>query len=689
MKLIRTNLLNDVSGGAYNQTKTIIRGNVHSKTINSKNYLGPALNRWIDVFVDSTITPVGFYCSPNGRIFVASTKTSTTVSIAAYSFNFSTGASTYLGRITINIADTAATTHVTRALKVQDNGTTNWKIFLATTGSVAINGGLYMVNKVDLADFTFVGTNFPFATSTDQKATYFLQDPANVGVNQLNVAAVGAALDLVSNKIYVHNGISATHQYYVYDTASAPTYITGAISVSVGSPGIVSHAGHTFAVNDPVVFTAGTLPTGLTVGTVYFVRSPIPGVSYQLSATSGGASINTTGSPSSGAFIGRAFGTSTSNFLHKTGNLPALSGTLISNNSEYYAVPGHTINAGFACAFFGTTTTMYLGKLSELTSGTTTWPSLINVNNNADSSVTTQNARAYVWSNSLDRAIVNTTSSVRFLLKQFVNNSADRIFGRTNISVYEAQNPQVVYLGTNAEANIVDISSREGWLFMASNAVGQRGITAVDLRSDSLFDYSYIITPVKSVTPSSILKFVSRVRALDLQTDSISVSYRTSGFGVENSGWTALTSFDEYSVPITSGQIQFKINFDSLSKEAKTLHAQINELLFAIEDSSEISDNWEFSDDYSDNNSPSRCAFRLKLAYTSAVPTLYFRALDLSNALLVNHNTLANPGNFEYSTDNGTTWLPLGTIPNTVGTLVRYTFTSPPGVDIRPGLKES
>jgi hypothetical protein len=44
---------------------------------------------------------------------------------------------------------------------------------------------------------------------------------------------------------------------------------------------------------------------------------------------------------------------------------------------------------------------------------------------------------------------------------------------------------------------------------------------------------------------------------------------------------------------------------------------------------------------------------------------------------------------FEYSTNNGTTWNPLGTIPNTVGTLVRYTFTSPPGVDIRPGLKES
>jgi hypothetical protein len=33
--------------------------------------------------------------------------------------------------------------------------------------------------------------------------------------------------------------------------------------------------------------------------------------------------------------------------------------------------------------------------------------------------------------------------------------------------------------------------------------------------------------------------------------------------------------------------------------------------------------------------------------------------------------------------------LALGTIPNVIGTLVRYNFTSPPGVDIRPSIKDS
>ena len=71
------------------------------------------------------------------------------------------------------------------------------------------------------------------------------------------------------------------------------------------------------------------------------------------------------------------------------------------------------------------------------------------------------------------------------------------------------------------------------------------------------------------------------------------------------------------------------------------------------------------------------------------VPTLYYRALDLSNVTLVTHNTVTNAARFEYSTDSGVTWLALGTIPNVVGTLVRYTFASPPGVDIRPSIKES
>jgi len=688
MKYIKADLLNDVVS-IYDQNKTTIKGNVFNKNISGVNYLGPALNKWLDSFTDSGISPTGVTVTPNGRVFVTSSEVNTIIQVALYDFNFTTGVATYIGKITIRAGDTAATTHTLRGLKILDNaGTTGWKVFYASTGSVAINGGLYMAHKVDKADFTFLGTDFPFATGNDQKATYFLQDPANIGVGQLNISTAGLALDISNNKLYVHNGVAATHQYYVYDTAITPTYTSTSVSVSVASPGVVTHAGHTFSNNDPVTFTAGTLPTGLTVGTVYFVRNQIAGTSYELSATTGGASINTTGSPSVGAVIGRAFGTTGSNFVHKTGNLPALSGTLLLVDSEDYALPNHTANAGFPCVFFTTNTTMYLGRLSDLTSGATTWPSLVSANNNADITTIAQTARAASWSNALDRAIFNTTGSIRLILKQVINSNADRIFGRTNIQIFEGTTPQVIYLGANTETNVIGLDFEQGWLFLASNATGQRGIIAADIRSDSLFGYSYIITKVLTIKNSN-LKFLSRYRGLDNQTDGLAISYRLSGFGSESGGWIPVLAFSDLSSISVNGQIQFKVEFDTFSKEAKGLHAQLNELFIGYESNTSISNNWEFSDDWSDNTTPSRTAFRLKELYTSSVPTLYYRAYDLSDVLLVSHNSVTNAANFEYSTDNGTTWLPLGTIPNVVGTLVRYSFTSPPGISIRPGLKES
>jgi hypothetical protein len=177
-------------------------------------------------------------------------------------------------------------------------------------------------------------------------------------------------------------------------------------------------------------------------------------------------------------------------------------------------------------------------------------------------------------------------------------------------------------------------------------------------------------------------------KQLDGNTGNILAYYRTSGFGSITGGWTAISVDMDITAIASAAQIQFKLKFNTLTLGG-SVPAQINELLLGYETLSEISDYWEFSDDFSDNIVPSRTAFRLKKAYLTSVPTLYYRAYDLSDALLINNNTVTNAANFEYSTDNGNTWIPLGTIPNTVGTLVRYSFTSPPGVDIRPSIRES
>lgn len=683
MKSVKANLLNDVVS-SYDQTKTTIQGNITQKTINTNDVLGPPLNLYIDVFNNSGSlnTPLMSWTSPNGRVLSISAEASGLSYITLHEYDFVTGVSTYVGNIRTSLPDVGATTTTFRSIKAIDTGTTGWKIFVTTTGSVVINGGTFLLNNIDRADFLSVGsTTIPFATGNNQKAVYFLQDPSNIGVGQLQIASAGSSLDLTNNRIYVHNGVSATHQYYVYDTSTSPTYSTNSVT-GLEATDVITHVGHSFVDNTPVVFTSLTGGAGLVVGTVYFVRNSVPATSYQLSATSGGAVINFT-TDISAADIGRAFGTTGSNFVHKTGNLPALSGTLLLLDCEDYAVPQHTSNSGQPCIFLSTGTTMYMGQISELTSGTTSWPSLVSANMlgtvNQIISPTTINA---TWSNVLDRVILLANSNI-FIMKQMVNNSIDKVFGGSNNTYRAGFTSDAIALGALTYSSL-DVEA--GTLFANGATAGQQGVFTCDLRSDELFEYSYIVTPVLD-TPSAVYKYLTTTDELFDYTGSLRIQYRTSGFGSISGGWTDIPFAQDITSYATGSQVQFKILFDTLGLDT-SIHAQLMEFYVGHETLSEISDNWEYSDDYSDNGVPSRVAFRLKKVYSSSVPTLYFRGHDLSDALLINNNTVTNAANFEYSTDSGTSWLPLGTIPNVVGSMVRYSWTTPPGVDYRPSVRE-
>jgi len=677
--------LNEDVVSSYDQTKTTIFGRVNQKTIGGKTVLGPPLNKFVDIQTDTAITMAAnnLYLTSNGRMFVLSSEAVTT-NILLYNIDYSTGVYTYVGRILVSMPDISTTTTVYRSLKVIDTGTTGWKIFLATTGSVLINGGLLLINNIDLADFAQVGyPTIQFATGNNQKAVYFLQEnTAAIGAGHLMQAAAGAVLDSGANRIYVHNGIGTAHQYYVFDTSVAPTYSTSAVT-GAASTDVISHSGHSFINGDPVVFTSLTGGTGLVVGTVYFVVNSVAGTSYQLSATSGGPAFNFT-TDISAANIGRAFGTTGSNFLHKTGNLPSLSGTLLLTDSEDYAMPAHTSNAGFGCSFFCTTTNLYMGRLSELTAGATTWPSLQTVNSiGAAGEIVVPSITYAAWSNVLDKAIVSASGFV-FIMKQFVNSALVKVFGGNSNKYLEGISHDAIELQSAAAISALDVEA--GWIAMINTAAGQRGVIMSDLRSDVTFDHSYIITKVLDA-PASVLKFLTTTDALFDYTGSLEIHYRTSGFGVATGGWTPLPFAEDLTAFASGDQIQFKIYFDTLGLDT-SIPAQLEDFFLGFESLTDSSDHWELSVDDSDNGNPSRTAFRLKQVYSGSVPTLRYIAKDLSNVTQVDHNSSANAARFSYSTDGGVSWNALGVIPNVVGTLVRYEFSAPPGVDIRPALRE-
>ncbi|MCK9513521.1 MAG: hypothetical protein M0R28_20165 [Pigmentiphaga sp.] len=78
--------------------------------------------------------------------------------------------------------------------------------------------------------------------------------------------------------------------------ASCPR--TSTVTITIDEPGVVSWTAHGLANGTPVTFTTtGTLPTGLTAGTIYYVVGATEDT-FSVAATPGGTAIETTASQS-------------------------------------------------------------------------------------------------------------------------------------------------------------------------------------------------------------------------------------------------------------------------------------------------------------------------------------------------------------------------------------------------------
>lgn len=99
------------------------------------------------------------------------------------------------------------------------------------------------------------------------------------------------------------------------------------VTISNASPGVVTWTGHALLANTPVKFTTtGSLPTGLSPGVTYYVRNVLGVDTFTVSATVGGAEINTS-SAGSGTFTGH--------------QLPDVTGRLCFIESGGWLTPGY------------------------------------------------------------------------------------------------------------------------------------------------------------------------------------------------------------------------------------------------------------------------------------------------------------------------------------------------------------
>lgn len=141
-----------------------------------------------------------------------------------------------------------------------------------------------------------------------------LSSPVNTGI-QLGTASVEVGTSVVDDIwIYGFNGSGGTGircyrgnavhfhrlriQQCYYGVYRGGARETNTVTITIASPGVITMTGHTLQNSDIVVLTTtGALPTGYTAGTSYYVVNAATNT-FQLSATAGGAAINTSGSQS-------------------------------------------------------------------------------------------------------------------------------------------------------------------------------------------------------------------------------------------------------------------------------------------------------------------------------------------------------------------------------------------------------
>jgi hypothetical protein len=129
--------------------------------------------------------------------------------------------------------------------------------------------------------------------------TYYVKTVSTVDTYTVSASPGGTVIATTGSQSGTHTRTSA-HYLDLQGSTFAGTYTPITATVTFTIPGgVVGDTSHGFVANAPVSFsTTGVLPTGITAGTTYYVKTVLTGSTYSISATPGGTAITTSGSQS-------------------------------------------------------------------------------------------------------------------------------------------------------------------------------------------------------------------------------------------------------------------------------------------------------------------------------------------------------------------------------------------------------
>jgi hypothetical protein len=201
-------------------------------------------------------------------------------------------------------------------------GRTSWidQSVLGPPVGAATSSSVNISNGVDI-DGYFIAENV-YATGSSSVATIYFTPVTRTFVVGSSVSVTG----MTNNNF---NGA-----YTVSSSASGNQSI---VTITNASPAVVTFANHNLLANNPIYFeTTGTMPTGLSANTLYFVKTVLSASTFTVSATLGGAAVNT-----SSTYTGVITAFVPSYITMANSNFSASSGTDTSTGEIRYSVTSY------------------------------------------------------------------------------------------------------------------------------------------------------------------------------------------------------------------------------------------------------------------------------------------------------------------------------------------------------------
>jgi len=214
----------------------------------------------------------------------------------------------------------------------------------------------------------------------------------------------------------------------------------------------------------------------------------------------------------------------------------------------------------------------------------------------------------------------------------------------------------------------------------------------VDYSKNALYTPKYVLPNAVGITGLYVNQFKEYGSSgFTIPPEILIIHYRTTGIDTDTGSWTEFTNVQNLNDDIicegflNSVEIQFRFSYRIAGNTC--LPNRVYGFTLVYEDDRTDS---HYSPSVSNSNLINRTfAWRQESLWNSNIPNLKIRLYNATNNNIVFYDTITNSasGSWEYSTDNGVTWLPWNSSADSVGNYIRYVADFiPSGIKLRVGL---